>query len=336
MPSSPTWRLEPLAGWHLPLLNDPAFLPLQPVLQRTALLGMPEQVLRLLGRTRPLGARVLVAFADHSQTVLGLIVSKPLNRSGSCWQIQHLRTTRPDLRHPLSSDLLQRAMERTNTNSWVAAAASDDRVRLRVLREQGFQPLRQDQSWQWQPEGQAPTASLGELQLQPLNNRNAALVWHLEQALCAAQLRQIFDRRVEDLLDQSQGRGLVLVDPSRKVAVAAVRWLGEHAGGGHDVELSVQPGWEHLYTTPLINLLYRLVAQLPDGGGLWLRSDPYDSGRLAWLHAIGAQLRSERVLMARSLWRRQAAAVQTSQRFETVLAQLRPRQRPVPTPALKR
>jgi hypothetical protein len=29
-PEPESWRLEPLAGWHLPLLNGPTFLPLQP------------------------------------------------------------------------------------------------------------------------------------------------------------------------------------------------------------------------------------------------------------------------------------------------------------------
>ena len=98
----------------------------------------------------------------------------------------------------------------------------------------------------------------------------------------------------------------------------------------------MQPGWEHLYNPALAQLLLQFSQQLPEAGGLWLRSDPYDSGRLDWLRSIGAELRSERVLMARSLWRRQTAAVEHNQRLETVLAQLRPRQRPVPTPVLRR
>jgi hypothetical protein len=338
---SPNWRLEPLAGWHLPLLGDPAFLPLQQVLQRAALLGLPQQLLQRLGLGRTLAAQVVVAFAEHSQTVLGLVVSRPLNRSGSCWQVQHLRTTRRDLRSELSADLLKAAIARANASSWVAAAASDDRVRLAVLREQGFQPLRQDQLWCLAPPNaivSAGAGSIGELQLKPLNRRTAAQLWHLEQAACPAQLRQILDRRIDDLLAQSQGLGWMLIDPARDVAVAAVRWQGDHPGGGQDLELTVHPGWEHLHGQALQCLLHQASQQWPSSP-LWVRSDPYDSTRQTWLQAIGAQQRGERVLMARSLWRRQASAehqLQANRRLEAVLAQLQPGRRPVPTPLLRR
>ena len=338
---SPNWRLEPLAGWHLPLLGDPAFLPLQQVLQRAALLGLPQQMLQSLGLSRPLAAQVVVAFGEHSQTVLGLVVSRPLNRSGSCWQVQHLRTTRSDLRSALSADLLKAAIARANASSWVAAAASDDRVRLSVLREQGFQPLRQDQLWCLATPNTTvaeASGSTGELKLKPLNRRTAAQLWHLEQAACPAQLRQILDRRIDDLLAQSQGQGWMLIDPARDVAVAAVRWQGDHPGGGHDLELTVHPGWDHLHG-PALNGLLRQASQQWPASPLWLRSDPYDSARLNWLQSIGAQQRGERVLMARSLWRRQASAehqLQANRRLEAVLAQLQPGRRPVPTPLLRR
>jgi len=358
------WRLEPLAGWHLPLLRDPAFLPLQTTLQRAALLSMPERVMHWLGRAQPLAPQVLVAFAEQSQTPLALVVCQRLNRSGSCWQIMHLRSTDAEHRRNLSSDLLKAAVQRTATTSWVASADTGDQLRLSVLREQGFQPLRQDQIWCWQPANQArgsqdsdslasdrqdpdsqvsknhpcdssPGAIPSELRLQPLTGQTAPLLWHLEQVTCAGQLRQILDRRVEDLLDQSQGRGWLLIEPSRDVAVAGVRLIGEHPGGGVDVELTVDPRWQHLYgaaTTLLLSQFWQLHATQQ---ALWLRSDPYDHGRLAWLQTLGAQQRSERVLMARSLWRRQPLPdlkSQANRRIEAVLAQLQPRRRPVPTP----
>lgn len=343
-PSTPPhWHIEPLAGWHLPLLGDPAFLPLQALLQRAALLDLPERLLQWLGRAQPHAPQVLVAFADHSQTALGLVVCRRLNRTGSCWQVAHLRTSRSELRRELSSDLLKAALQRTPTTSWVASAASDDRTRLSVLRELGFQPLRQDQLWCWSPTAQRADADasgvLAELQLQPLNRRTASLLWHLEQIVCPAQLRQILDRRSDDVLAQSHGKGWLLIDPSREGAVAGARWLGEHPGGGHDVELTVDPHWSHLHGAATTLLLQRLLESGLGPGPLWLRSDPYDHDRLQWLQTLGAQQRGERVLMARSLWRRQALPNlerQANRRLEAVLAQLQPRRRPVPTPLLPR
>ena len=334
-------RIEPLAGWHLPLLGDPAFLPLHPVLQRALLLGLPERILNAVARRPSLAPQVLVAFAPRSQDALGLIVSRRLNRSGSCWQLQHLRTTPAADRRRLGGALLRTAISRAQgARSWIAEGSSLDPDRLALLREQGFQPLRTDQLWCWQPPAVAASPSPilpAELRLQPLSGRNGALLWHLEQGACPAQLRQLQDRRIEDLLDQSQGRGWLLVDRSRAQAVAAARWTGEHAGGGHDIELTLQEGWEHLLGSGADVLLHHAAEHLGPAG-LWLRCDVRDQGRQAWLKRLGADHRGERVLMARSVWSRpaQAAAQRSSRRIAAVLEQLQPRRRPVPTPLAPR
>jgi len=332
------WRIEALAGWHLPLLQDPVFLPLQPVLRRAVLLGLPERLLRALVRRPCLAPQVLLAFRPRSQDVLGLIVSRRLNRSGSCWQLQHLRITPAANRRHLGGALLRAAIGRASgARSWIAQGSSDDRDRLAMLREQGFQPLRTDQLWCWQPAAagvDAAAALPAELRLQALTSRNAGLVWHLEQAACPAQLRQLLDRRTEDLLDQSQGRGWLLLDPSRPQAVAAARWIGDHAGGGHDLEFTVQEGWEHLLGRGAEILLSHAVQRL-GGGGVWLRCDPRDSARRRWLQQLGAEPRGERLLMARSVWNRPVrAAIQDPGRpIEAMLDQLQPHRRPLPTPA---
>ena len=41
--------------------------------------------------------------------------------------------------------------------------------------------------------------------------------------------------------------------------MAGVRWLGDHPGGGHDVELSVHPGWVELVGPATELLLQRLA-----------------------------------------------------------------------------
>ncbi|MEB3184601.1 MAG: hypothetical protein VKM97_01820 [Cyanobacteriota bacterium] len=330
-------RIEPLAGWHLPLLGDPAFLPLHPLLQRALLLALPERILQTIARRPSLAPQVLVAFAPRSQDALGLIVTRRLNRSGSCWQLQHLRTTPSADRRRLGGALLRSAISRARgARSWIAQGSSLDPDRLALLREQGFQPLRTDQLWCWQPPSESPPpapALPADLRLQPLTSRNAALLWHLEQGACPAQLRQLLDRRVEDLLDQSHGRGWLLVDSSRAVAVAAARWVGEHAGGGHDLEFTLQEGWQHLLGGTAELLLQR-AAQALGGDGLWLRCDVRDQARQSWLERLGAVQRGERVLMARSVWGRPAPplAVRSTSRIDAVLEQLQPRRRPLPTP----
>ena len=92
--SRPTTTIEPLQGWHLPLLDDPSLVPLQPLLQRCLLLSLPRNLASALARRQSMGSRALVAWARDRldrPRVQGLIVIRPLNRRSSCWEVQHLR-----------------------------------------------------------------------------------------------------------------------------------------------------------------------------------------------------------------------------------------------------
>ncbi len=331
-------QLEPLAAWHLPLLGDPAFVPLHPLLQRAVLLQLPERVLQLLRGGQGHAPHVLLA--RRGQTPLGLIVSRQVNRSGSCWQVQHLRLAVADQRRDLSKQLLREAILRArNATSWIASSSSLDGDRLAALREQGFQPLRTERLWRWQAppgaSGPPPAEAPAEAPLRALNRRTAWALFQLEQAACPAQLRQLLDRSSDDPLDQSRGRGWMVLDGARNQAVAAVRWLGEHPGGGHDLELTVHPAWAHLVGSGTERLLRQAQQTLGSRDPLWLRSDAHDHNLEGWLQQLGAEPCGERVLMARSVWRRQempARAHQAVRRIGAVLEQLQPRRRPMPTP----
>jgi len=343
--------VERLQGWHLPLLDDPAFLPLHPLLQRTLLLSVPRGVASALGRRQSMGSLVLVArdtSPEGKSTILGLLVARPLNRRGSCWEVQHLRLAlaatersfQPPRSHAASCLLREAISQASGAVSWIASASSLDHSRLALLRENGFQPQRTERLWRWSiGAGAAPPQALpAPLQLRPLQRRNAPLLWHLEQATCPAPLRQVLDRRIEDLVERSGGHGWLLIDPDRNQAVAGARWIADHPAGGHQVELSVHPGWNHLLSGATEQLLRRLA---PKGDQLWLLSDTDDAERQQWLEQLGAEEQGDVVLMARSLWRRHDVPVVrgAAQRISAVLEQLQPRLQPrrrsVPTPALR-
>ncbi|MFM2080218.1 MAG: hypothetical protein RLZZ219_900 [Cyanobacteriota bacterium] len=347
-PPSETLQVQPLRGWQLPLLQEPCFLDLLPLLQRSLLLRAPERLLQHLAARPALAPHVLVAYRSPQQP-LGLVVSRRLNRSGSCWELQHLRTSDACLdvgeagRLAIEAALVREAIQRTrHAASWIASSSSCDDERLAVLRQQGFQPLRRETLWRWQ-RGDAGTASLGrgvpiaetalphELQLRSLNRRTAATMWQLEQAALPAQLRQLLDRRVDDLLDQSEQPSLMLVDSGRNQAVAGARRLHPGSRGLPELELTLHPGWQHLLGEPLRLLLERCAAGSEQ---LIVRSDALDTERSRWLQSLGMAPEGEQVLMARSVWRRHApqASQEMTRHLEAVLGQLQPRQRPIPTP----
>ena len=336
---APSLQVQPLRGWHLPLLQDPCFADLQPLLQRALLLQGPERLLHSLAPRPALAPEVLVAWRDPQQP-LGLVVSQRLNRSGSCRQLQQLRTAEASLaageagRLAIQAALVRSAIQRCRqAASWIATVCSGDDDRLALLRQQGFQPLRRETLWRWEPPASRPElrALPRDLQLKPLNRRTAAAMWQLEQAALPAQLRQLLDRRVEDLLDESQQPSLMLFDSNRGVAVAGARRLRPGERGLAELELTLHPGWQHLLGDPLQLLLERSGA---GAGQLLLRSDVLDGERSRWLQSLGLAPQGEEVVMARSVWRRHAPqpSQQVARRLEAMLGQLQPGQRPIPTP----
>jgi hypothetical protein len=337
------WGVERLQGWHLPLLQDPAFLPLLPQLQRALILELPERLLGALLPSlanRPAVHVALLRHPAHPPRPLGLIVTRRLNRRGTCWEVDHLALaqrrepfapTEPEV----AEALMRVAIQSTNgVSSWIATASILDGQRQAFLRAQGFQQVRSDQLWQWQPRANPP-ALPPELRVHPLNRQSAALVWHLEQSCCPAHLRQIFDRRIEDLLDQSGGQGWLLVDHSRNEAVAAIRHQIHHPEIGVVAELSLQPGREELQGAAGEWLLHRLARM---DTPLVLRADRDDGARHAWLESLGASLLGEQILMARTVWRRQEAqpSRQASLRLEAMLDPWKPAPRSLPTPVGQR
>ena len=129
-------QVRSLRGWQLPLLQDPAFLDLLPLLQRSLLLQGPERLLHRLTPRPALAPDVLVA-SRHPQHPLGLVVSQRLNRSGSCWQLLHLRTSDSCLeagetgRLAIEAALVREAIQRSrHAASWIATSSSGDEDRL--------------------------------------------------------------------------------------------------------------------------------------------------------------------------------------------------------------
>ncbi|MFI0401576.1 MAG: hypothetical protein ACH34U_01520 [Cyanobium sp.] len=338
------WGVERLQGWQLHLLQDPAFLPLLPQLQRSLLLGLPERLLGAVVPALPQAPVVHLALLrrpSEPPQPLGLIMTRRLNRRGTCWEVDHLALAQS--RSPLFPPdrevveaLVREAIQSTRgVASWIATSSLLDGQRQAFLRSQGFQQVRLDQLWQWNPNGEPPALPPG-LQALPLNRQTASLLWHLEQSCCPAHLRHVFDRRIEDLLDQSGGSGWLLVDGSRNEAVAAIRHQTHHPEVGLVAELSLQPGREDLYGPPTAWLLHRLAKP---GIPLVVRSDQDDEARRICLEGLGATLLGEQLLMARTVWRRQEVvqpARQAALRLEAMLDQWKPSPRSLPTPVGQR
>ena len=331
--------MRPLGLQHLARLSHAELDGLHLRLQQLALRRGPEQLLRLIDRQRPPTPLAWLAQGRNGE-VNGALIAEPCNRRGSCWRIDALSINATvQSRSEASVLLIRDALSAVHgALSWIARAAIDDTAVLSGLRQQGFQTLQQQRLWRLERAESllACDALPPQLQLQPLDRSNAALLLQLELSATPAHLRQMQDLRSDDLLDDAQAGSLLLVDTQRHQAVAAARLLRRSHACTTEVELSLHPAWAQLLGPPLGMLLLQACSErMP----ITLRCDVRNNDGMAWLEQQGAIPGREELVLARSLWRRQelpAMGGLASRTLERLVGQLQPNQRPVPEAMLWR
>ena len=209
-----TLRVEPLSPAHL------AWFPqLQTVLLGDWLARIEQRFPDLLPSRSP---RCFIALDAGGP--LAAVVVQPINRRGSCWTLHRPQQLIRESIHGLRTvqhTLLQTVLNQgdRHVGSWVIRCPAGDADAIALLRELGFQPLRPFQVWHPPATPSAPFQSLPNgLTWQPINRRNAQLLWPIEQGGCFSHLRQITDRHWLDLLDRNGPGSGVLMDGDHVLA----------------------------------------------------------------------------------------------------------------------
>jgi len=333
-------RVEPLRAAHLAWLQAnerPEQLPrLQAIVLRSWIARLDEVWPGLAITRQP---RVLVASENEGIRSIALI--QPYNRQGTCWHLALQDLTPPSRisRAQVVKELLQQALvgSHNRSRSWVIHCSGDDQTQLDVLRELGFQSLRTCRIWRGTTCDLQRERSLAPcFQWSALNRRTVPLLWPLEQAASSSHLRQIVDRRREDLLDHGgQGTGVLLVDGENgPVALAGLlrQWSLD---GSRTLELLRGLAWDARLEDSLPIVLNR-IGRAPHP--FQLLSDHDDQPMAQLLETHGWEPDGTQLLLGRSLWRRQwrPRALPASHPLDTVLGRLQPQRPPLPTPSLGR
>lgn len=332
LPTNPAPKIQALHWGHLALswpIGDGG-----DQLRRQALLGPVHRFLGRGSRRRPPDLGLVALDADHQP--LGLLLAGSANRRGSCWRLDLLQISdEADARLEVATALLREALQQTPAAvSWIARADLHDDLLLAVLRNQGFQTLQQVQVWRLDDlvHLHAPAESMAaELELQPLQAENAALLLQLELSATPSQLRRMQDLSSPDLLDDALPASRLLVDRQRHLAVAAARLLRRRqVQQPTELDLTLHPAWEQLLDGPMARLLGMAVRDhLP----VVFRCDGRRARLLAWLTHQGAVQVGEELVLARSLWARQELTIPPWRRaaaLDRLVGPWRPGQRPLP------
>ena len=298
----------------------------------------------------PLNARLTRVLAliesssESADQIESLLLMRSSNRRNSCWHLDALSIA--SSRHFSYQQglrlLIQQALsdDISRCRSWLVRCDPTDRPQLDLLRELGFQPLRQGRIWN-PPVAASPLTPLSKSNAQlpqglcwsPLNRDNTRQLLALEQASISPQHRQILDRQWCDLLDLSGGGSMVLRverDGDSQVIAGLIRrpW-------GLDsprLEVLRGPAWDERIGTGLPAALFQLLSQqIPPS--LLVAEDDHQLRVL--LESQGWQEGSLEMMLGRSIWRRVHQRNLGGLRpLESMLGRLQPQQPQLPTPSL--
>ncbi len=298
----------------------------------------------------PLNARLTRVLAliesssESTDEIASLLLMRSSNRRNSCWHLDVLSLTSP--RHFSRQQglrlLIQQALsdDIARCRSWLVRCDPTDRPQLDLLRELGFQPLRQGRIWN--PPEQLSSLSSEQhsdkelppgLCWSPINRDNARQLLALEQASISPQHRQILDRQWCDLLDLNGGGSSVLTverEGDSQVIAGLIRrpW-------GMDsprLELLRGPAWDERIGAGLPAALSELLKQRTFPS-LLVGEDDHQLGEV--LENQGWREGPQEMMLGRSIWRRvNQRSLSGIRPIESMLGRLQPQHPPLPTPSL--
>jgi len=316
--------------------------------------------------------------SDREGKLQGVIQVSPFNRTRSSWRVDQVAvlplqpTTDPepqveqsfDLTHEISATstatltstlngvgslLLRHCFEMIwEARTWLLEIDVNEKERLALYRQNGFQPLAQMTYWEIDPER---LQTLAEREpdlpnLLPVSNADAQLLYQLDTMSMPANVRQVFDRHILDFRTSLVGsllRGVknwlshtevvsgYVFEPQRKAAIGYFQvQLCRDGSVPHQAQLTVHPAYTWLYPE-LMSQVARITKDLPTQS-LRLASSDYQTERQEYLEQLGASRVAHTLMMSRSVWHKvRESRFAALENLPEVLQGLKPSRKPIPS-----
>ena len=225
----------------------------------------------------------------------------------------------------------------------------NDKDTLALYRQNGFQPLAKMTYWAIAPEELIElTISAPDLpNLLPVSNADAQLLYQLDTVSMPPQVRQVFDRHINDFkssfltsliegvkqwMDRSEVVSGYVFEPQRKAAIGYFQLqLSKDGQKAHKAQLTVHPAYTWLYPE-LLAQMARMTGDFPPQS-LQLASADYQPEREAYLEQVRARRVEHTLLMSRSVWHklRESKSVISELQLSEVLQGFQPARKPIPS-----
>ncbi len=298
-------RIEPLTLKHLSMLgsdNNSRYLGIFQILLCKKWFSSLESSLTSLIPTR--NSRCFVAV--ERSNIIAYILATPINRRGTCWSISEPYFIEESIsfsRYNLFQNLLRNLLyeSKINTQSFLISINTNDNQSLAIIRQSGFQPLRIIKYWKRKEDIKYnKKEETDNFTWEKLNEENSQEIWRFEQARESINFRSIFDRQWHDIFEKRNSFSGVIKSKDNKVIGGLIPSICPQ----HNISLELIRGlaWDER----LNNSIPQRINNLNNSKNKFhIETTSEDNKLNDILNKSNWEIIEERVLLGRSIWKRQ-------------------------------
>ena len=297
--------IEPLMLKHLSLLksnNNPKYLGIFQILLFKKWFASLESNLTNIIPTR--NSKCFVAIERNN--IIAYLLAAPINRRGSCWSISKPYFIGKSISYS-NYNILQKSLRKVlyeskiNTQSFLISINTNDTQNLSVIRQSGFQPLKIIKYWKRKEDFEyLKVDKKDDFIWEKLNEKNSQKIWRIEQARESINFRSIFDRQWHDIYEKRNILTGVIKSKRNNVIAGLIPSICTQ--NYYSLELIRGLAWDeslNLYIPQRINNI-KLGRKK-----FYIETSSEDNKLNEVLIKSNWEIKEERVLLGRSVWKRQ-------------------------------
>ena len=297
--------IEPLKLKHLSMLrahNDPKYLGIFQILLCKKWFSSLESNLTNIIPTR--NSTCFVAIERNN--IIAYILATPINRRGSCWSISEPHFIDNSIsysRYNLLQNLLRKVLHESNINtkSFLISINTNDSQNLSIVRQSGFQPIRIIKYWENKDDSNFNRDNYkNNFVWERLNEENSQQIWRLEQARESINFRSIFDRQWNDIYEKRNSVTGVIKCKDNNVIAGLIPSICPQYD--YSIELIRALAWDER----LNRSIPQRINNIKKGNHkFYIETTSEDNKLNEILNKSNWQIREERILLGRNIWKRQ-------------------------------
>ncbi len=297
--------IEPLKLKHLSMLranNNNKYLGIFQILLCKKWFSSLEANLTNLIPTR--NSRCFIAIERNN--IIAYILATPINIRGSCWSISEPYFIEESIsysRYNLLQNLLRKVLQESkiNTQSFLTSINTNDNQNLSIIRQSGFQPLKIIKHWKKKENFKYKNNDYQDNFIwEKLNEENSQEIWRLEQARESINFRSIFDRQWYDIYQKRNILSGVIKSKENNIIAGLIPSIYPQ----HECSLELIRGlsWDERLN---LSIPQRINSIKHGKKKYYIETTSEDNKLNEILKKSNWEIREERVLLGRSIWKRQ-------------------------------